>query len=249
MVGERGARWLEASLPARPSSKKRRFAETGVRFVMHALVLGYGVWATWGEPWMGQTRLCWQDLPFHILTGRIWWYYMLELGFYCSMILAVRLDVRRKDFWMHVLHHFVVVVLLAGSWTLNITRLGSLILLVHDAADPILMLAKLFHYLGKTRLCIGVYILFTAVWLYSRVYYFPVQIVFISTREKLFCDSGRWRGNIPTWVLLLLLYFLLCLHVIWTYLILQALVVSVVRKKPLEDRRSDASDADGDKED
>ena len=88
----------------------------------------------------GETkRMIWDGvLHRQALTPEIWWYYTLELGCYGSLILTLTTDVRRKDFWMHALHHLIVLVLMSGTWFLNLTRVGSLTLILHDAADPLL---------------------------------------------------------------------------------------------------------------
>ena len=44
-------------------------------------------------------------------------------------------DVKRKDFWEMFVHHLTTIALMGFSWTCNLTRVGSLVLIVHDVAD------------------------------------------------------------------------------------------------------------------
>lgn len=47
-------------------------------------------------------------------------------------------DVKRKDFWEMFGHHIVTITLLAFSWFCNLTRIGTIVLLLHDCADAFL---------------------------------------------------------------------------------------------------------------
>ncbi len=54
------------------------------------------------------------------------------------MILLIRFqffDVKRKDFWQMFIHHVTTISLMGFSWTCNLTRVGTLVLAVHDCAD------------------------------------------------------------------------------------------------------------------
>ncbi len=52
-------------------------------------------------------------------------------------------QVRRKDWLESMIHHWATVGLLAYSYYVNFTRVGVMILLVHDASDIFLEAAKL----------------------------------------------------------------------------------------------------------
>lgn len=67
------------------------------------------------------------DFPHHDMTNDVWWYYMIELGFYISLTFSQFLDVKRKDFWQMFVHHIVTIMLMAFSWTCNLTRIGTLV--------------------------------------------------------------------------------------------------------------------------
>ena len=67
------------------------------------------------------------NFPHHNTTNDIWWYYMIELGFYISLMFSQFMDVKRKDFWEMFVHHIVTILLLTLSWTCNLTRIGTLV--------------------------------------------------------------------------------------------------------------------------
>uniref|UniRef100_A0A8D2JFN4 Ceramide synthase 3 n=1 Tax=Varanus komodoensis TaxID=61221 RepID=A0A8D2JFN4_VARKO len=64
-----------------------------------------------------------------------YWYYMLEMSFYVSLLFTLGIDTKRKDFKAHVIHHFAALGLMFCSWSGNYVRVGTLVLLVHDVAD------------------------------------------------------------------------------------------------------------------
>lgn len=45
------------------------------------------------------------------------------------------LDAKRSDFWQMLVHHFITLALIGVSWTMNMVRVGTLILVSHDAVD------------------------------------------------------------------------------------------------------------------
>ena len=116
---------------------------------------------------------------------------MLEMAFYWSVFLTQFSDVKRKDFWEMFVHHLATLALLVFSWTNQMHRMGSLVLLVHDLSDHWMELAKLFHYTVPSKTThpvlqpIGdlVFVMFAVTWTYSRLGIFPAWIIYSTTVE------------------------------------------------------------------
>lgn len=95
----------------------------------------YGVVILWDKPWLWDIMHCYYNYPYHPVTNDLWWYYMVSMAFYWSLSFSQFFDVRRKDFWQMFIHHIATISLMCFSWISNLTRIGSLVLVVHDCAD------------------------------------------------------------------------------------------------------------------
>ena len=89
----------------------------------------------WNKPWLWDIKYCWYNYPHHSIDRDVWYYYMVELSFYWALCISQFIDVKRKDFWEMFIHHLTTIALMAFSWTCNLTRVGTLVLGIHDCAD------------------------------------------------------------------------------------------------------------------
>ncbi|KAK4817250.1 hypothetical protein QYF61_005463, partial [Mycteria americana] len=89
-------------------------------------------------PWLWNTRQCWNGYPYQPLMPDLHYYYIVELSFYWSLMFSQFIDIKRKDFGIMFTHHIVTVTLITFSYVTNLTRVGTLTLCLHDAADVVL---------------------------------------------------------------------------------------------------------------
>lgn len=173
-------------------------------------------------------------LPLQAVSDGVWYYYMISLSFYWSSTLTHFFETRRKDFWQMFSHHIVTVLLISLSWVCNIHRVGSLFMATHDCADIFLEAAKAFKYAKFSKACDATFAVFVLVWIATRLVVFP-RILYVTLFQTLL-------PYYPVYFLLnSMLLFLLCLHLYWTYLILNILI-DLVRKGEFEDSRSSSED-------
>ena len=86
--------------------------------------------------------------------------------------------VRSQDWREMALHHVVTPSLLWFSCWLNWVRVGSLVLVSHDAADVFLELLKMSAYLELRVGRAVAYVVFVCVWVLTRLIYYPVCVIF-----------------------------------------------------------------------
>lgn len=184
------------------------------------------------------------------MTNDIWWYYMIELSFYWSLLFSMFEDIKRKDFWEMLIHHFVTIILLVLSWTCNLVRAGTLVLVIHDCADIFLEMAKMMKYIKYQRTCDVLFGIFTVTWICSRLVVYPFWFLYRYVNLKLPIRTSPFNKSVLISIFLTcstcigakeivpmfpayyifnsLLLMLLLLHVIWTYFILKVLYRAIL---------------------
>lgn len=231
-------RWLrQRKLQDRPTTLEK-FSETGWRCFYYSLMFGYGMAVLWGKSWLWDIRYCWYHYPHHAVEADVWWYYMIELTFYWSLTFSQFYDVKRKDFVEMFIHHITTILLMGLSWTCNLTRVGTLVLVIHDVADILLEAAKLCKYTNYQRTCDILFTLFAVTWIVTRLGVYPTWILYSTTIE-----APQIVEMFPAYYIFnALLAILLMLHVIWTYFILKIVYKAMYTGKTEKDTRSDSSD-------
>lgn len=145
-----------------------------------------------------------------------YWYYILEISFYGSLVFSVTFDVKRKDFKEQIVHHVATLVLLSFSWCVNYIRIGTLVMLVHDASDVLLESAKLFNYAKWEKTCQTLFVLFAIVFMGTRLVIFPFWLIhctWVYPVQHYPPFFGYYFFNV-------MLLVLQVLHIFWAYLIL-----------------------------
>lgn len=123
-------------------------------------------------------------------------------------------------------HHIVTSGLLIYSYAVNFTRVGVVVLLIHDISDIFLELAKLCNYSKRENQSMVWFAVFLISWIVLRVVIFPAFVI----RSTLFEPVTLVAVNLgieprPHWEIFNgLLLVLFVLHIYWTYLIFMVLV-------------------------
>ena len=230
-------RWFRHRLVMTKVSKQVKFMECAWQLTYYTAIFSYGLYIMLDKPWLYDLKKCWYDYPHHDMENDVWWYYMISLSFYWSMIFTHFFETKRKDFWQMFFHHLVTIALIAFSWTCNFTRVGTLVLILHDCADIPLQLAKICIYLGYQALCDAVFALFAVTWVITRDCLFPLFII----RNTLF-DAIHIIPIFPVYYIFnSLLITLFVLHLYWTYFIFKIIVTTVAKGK-MEDERSSSDE-------
>ncbi|KAM4556815.1 ceramide synthase 2-like isoform 1-T1 [Fundulus diaphanus] len=229
----------------RPSQTKK-FAEAAWRFFFYLSAFIAGLTSLINKPWFWDQRECWRNYPFQPLERAHFWYYMLELGFYGSLLLRISVDVKRKDFKEQVIHHLATIFLLSFSYCANYIRIGTLVMLLHDSSDILLESAKMFNYgAGWRKTCDSLFVVFAVVFLVTRLVIFPSRIIhttLLLSMEVFEPFAGYYFFNV-------LLMVLQALHIFWAGLIIR-MVCKFFKGKLEKDERSDEeSDAEVEEED
>jgi ceramide synthetase len=211
-----------------------KFAESGWRFFCYGANLSIGLYVLWDKPWFWDINHCWYDFPHHNITNDIWWYYTLGASYYWSLMFSQFFDHQRRDFWQMFVHHLTTICLLGFSWTCNLTRIGTLVLIIHDCADAFLEIAKMTKYAELEKLCDVLFGLFTIVWIITRLGIYPVYIL-----NSTLIEAPKIVPMFAAYYIFnTLLTILLVLHIFWTWYICRVAFKALTTGKVQQDSRS-----------
>ncbi|GFN80442.1 ceramide synthase 6 [Plakobranchus ocellatus] len=171
--------------------------------------------------------------------------YLLELSFYWSLLFAIlfQRDYQKKDKTEMIIHHIVTILLIYFSWACNFVRVGSLVIVVHDLADPWLSIAKMAKYTKHQTTCEIFFAMFILTWITSRIFIYPLWVLNASAIE-----IHDYVTTFPAyWFFNGLLIVLQLLHIMWTYLILsiafQKLTLGTIEKDIRSESDSELSES------
>lgn len=141
-------------------------------------------------------------------------------------------------------HHIITICLVLASYSVHLTRVGCLVLVLMDFCDIILALAKMLRYMERLHACDIAFVVFIVSWfltrhvgflliLYSTWVRFPIlrPQTFDPTRDDPYKEGTYYTFN----ALLAALQVIMC---IWFISIIRV-AYNVISGKPAEDVRSD----------
>ncbi|KAK3108214.1 hypothetical protein FSP39_003331 [Pinctada imbricata] len=235
-------RWLRKRSQKDVPSAMQKFTECSWHFIFYSSMFVYGMVILWKKSWFWETKHCWINWPRQHVDRDVYWYYLLEMAFYWSLTFTVLIDHKRKDFTEMVVHHFVTLMLMFFSYGLNFIRVGTLVLVVHDASDFWMAAAKMAKYSKHQSTCEGCFVMFVITWIISRLIIYPFRVIYTSLIEIYYILP--WFISHAFFNLLLLV--LQVLHIIWSYMIFRILLQKFQHGALKKDVRSDSESQESD---
>ena len=174
------------------------------------------------------------------------WFYLVQLAFWFENIYIVHVEERRKDHYEMLTHHFVTIALVSASYYSNFTRWGHVFMVIMDAPDIFLNLAKIFRYMGFNRLCNTVFSLFAISWFITKHYLCFVMMKSILTEAEINIPPEKRYPNHPqsyaTYPIMYgffaVLCVLQCILLFWLWMLLKVLK-RAFKGQQIDDSRSD----------
>ncbi|CRH04099.1 translocation associated membrane protein, putative [Plasmodium relictum] len=190
--------------------------------------------------------------PFMYTNNYVYYFYILQISYWSSCLFYLNYEIKRKDFYIFILHHISTIILLAYSHVLNFWRVGLLILFIHDIVDIVLYFSKLLNYSNiRSQILLSIfYVLFVLSYFFFRIFLYFYYIVLPLSNTKII--RSYTDGFISTHfdvpggiVLIIFLWALMFMHCYWFFLILKMsriFIIKTMRNEKITDIRSDDED-------
>nr|XP_015839342.1 PREDICTED: ceramide synthase 5-like isoform X3 [Tribolium castaneum] len=107
--------WLK--LKNKQSHYTNKISTSLWRLIYHTAIIAYGTAVFWDKPWFWDIKECWVDVYNQKITNGVWWFFMISWAHICCSFLTVdTLDFRKKDFFLTLTHHVVLLEIMWISW-------------------------------------------------------------------------------------------------------------------------------------
>ncbi|XP_074140091.1 ceramide synthase 4-like [Sminthopsis crassicaudata] len=233
-------RWFRLRRNQERPLLSKKFSETCWRFLFYCCSFSGGFFVFCKKNWISQPISLLIGYPKQPLEPALYWWYVMELGFYFSLLLTLSFDVKRKDFKEQVIHHFAAISLMSVSYSANLVVSGAMVLLLHDVTDILLEAGKMLNYAKRTVAQEVVFVIFALLFIITRLFYFPVRVIYFVF--SFFETNGM--QNLAYYFCQTLLLVVLGLNVFWTSLILKMVFNLFSDGRVKKDVRSDIDESD-----
>ena len=119
-------------------SKQLRFMEQSYTALYFGLLGPIGLSVMSRTPvWYFNIAGMYADFPHKTISGEFKAYYLFQAAYWAQqgIVIGLRLEKPRKDFWQLVGHHVVTLVLIATSYRFHFTYMGIGVFITHDLSD------------------------------------------------------------------------------------------------------------------
>lgn len=202
----------------------------------YTLMFAWGVYTFYGDTWMFSAVKITFAWPNNDTPWQVHIYYILETVYYTGSFVTMFFEEKQSDFVIMAMHHIFTLSLIGFSYTHNFLRYGTVIMALHDIADPWMEAAKLSVYFGHQTVGNVLFLVFTFVFIIPRVVVY-VFLILIPGYSFLW-DYGSTL-LVPIWSLLVSIFLL---NVYWSTLILRMLFGFIFRGKVDKDIRDVGDD-------
>mmetsp|Transcript_35805 Transcript_35805/g.41409 ORF Transcript_35805/g.41409 Transcript_35805/m.41409 type:complete len:205 (-) Transcript_35805:1-615(-) len=163
----------------------------------------------------GDTMYSFSDWPYSPYPRLLKLYYMIGLSYHFEDTVHHLVHKAQNDFFEMLLHHYITILLVVGSYMTNEWNHGVSVMIQMDNGDCFGGMMKAFMDIMPTSLILINYLALLYSWIYFRVFVFAYQVIWQSSLV------GQWRTDgsaAHQFTFQMLLVGLLVLNVYWTLL-------------------------------
>lgn len=174
-----------------------KFGEYVFRLLFHVCIASYGIIYFSNQPWWKEdgTKTLWMKYPHDAIEPGMSWYYLIQCAYNIDALLSLLklsftvdysasgLPKRigwstnvRGDFREMLVHHLVTNALVIGSSRYRLTRVGSMVFMVHDISDVPVDFSKLANFMKWKAATAACFFTMVVLWFIFRLSVLPFVI-------------------------------------------------------------------------
>lgn len=237
--------------------KQARFTEQGYAVLYWGCAAAMGLYVmSFQDSWWYNLEHLWLKYPFWQMRSELKVYYLLQFSFWLqqALVMLLRLEKPRKDYYELVAHHLVTLWLIGWSYLINLTMIGTTVFVCMDIPDTFLGLSKALNYLGLDTITNTVFAVFMVIWTYFRIWLSAVTLWSVWYEfDKIPSYTRFWQPEHGWWLVPWMryqifapLFLLLLLNLFWYYLMWRILI-RALWGAAVEDVREEGEDEEDNK--
>ncbi|CAI2374695.1 unnamed protein product [Moneuplotes crassus] len=178
------------------------------------------------------------DWPFNKQPRLLKLYYMAGISYHTSDMIHLFLNSAQKDFFEMLLHHYITIMLIIGSYMTNFWNSGINVMLQMDVGEIFVGSLRCINDIWSPLICVPLFVVMNIFWVYLRIIVFAKEVIIEGSM------IGRWRFDQNTshqTSMQVLLMILLLLNCYWQILFFNMLYRAVFKgdtkdyQNPVED--------------
>ncbi|XP_053144437.1 ceramide synthase 4-like [Hemicordylus capensis] len=237
-------RWFRCRRNQDQPSLTKKFCVASWRATFYLTAFCIGMATLYDKPWFWDHRECWTGYPQQRLLYSTFGFYMLELSYFCSLVITLPFDVKKKDFYQQIVHHAATIPLIIFSYCANYIRIGTLVIIIHLSSECLLEPTKIFYYLKWRRISDGLFIIFSAVFLLTWLVIFPCMVIY----STYYYFIEIYQPFFGYYLLNGLLMVIQLLNIFWSCMIILMVYRFILHGTVEGDVRSDTEDSENNEE-
>lgn len=88
--------WFRKRKKQEAASDLKKLQDASWHLIFYIVMSWYGIYVLWDKSWFEKTLHCWIGWPAQTVSDGIYWYYLIEFGFYLSAVYMLFTDHKRK---------------------------------------------------------------------------------------------------------------------------------------------------------
>ncbi|KAF2363787.1 TRAM/LAG1/CLN8 domain [Trinorchestia longiramus] len=231
--------WLRQKDLSMQMTTSEKFCNQGWKTIFRICNLTFAIVLLMPQEYVWDSTKLMDNYPFQKIPAGIWWFCAINCGHSINQMFACHYEDRRNDYYQIVCHHVISLLLYSLGFKMNIIRLLTVSLVIHEIADIFLSISKMCSYAKLYKICDALMVVFSIVWVSTRLVAYPLMVLKPMFTLKRSLGTSFWPSMLCAQILGLLM---LLMHIMWTLDVVKAVRVRLTISEKCKDSRSSADE-------